>query len=177
MLYYTYIPFETVDEAVRNTILRDRGLTYNAAMDAMRGIVDPLMRKGKSEFTLTIKQIMALGHSERAARNALKVLKVSVLEETGEKVVYDRSRPMSVYRVRSEYFISKVPTNETELEEAVVRTGGKSAVLSAIKSQLKKEHGDGKVTTTMLRERYEELLDKTIERQARSYHFSRKGGI
>ena len=177
MLYYMYIPFETVDEAIRNTILRDRGLTYNAAMGAIRGIVDPLMRRGKDEFTLTIKQIQALGHSERSARNALKVLKASVLEETGEKVVYDRSRPMSVYRVKAEYFVSKVPTNETELEEAVVRSGGTSAVLSAIKSQLKKEHGEGRVTTTMLRERYEELLDRTIQRQQRNYYFSRKGGI
>lgn len=177
MLRYTYIPFEIVDDAIRNAILRDRGLTYDAAMDAVRGIIDPLLRRGKGEFTLTINQITDRGHSRKAARNALNLLIGLVIDPTGETVVYQRSRPMRVFKLKEEFLVSKVPTNETELEEAVVRSGGKSAVLSAIKSQLKKEHGDAKVTTTMLRERYEELLDKTLERQARGYHFSRKGVI
>lgn len=177
MLYYTYVPFERVDTAIRAAIKRDRGLTYDAAMDAIRGIADPLLRRGKQEFTLTIQQLRSRGHSERASRNAIKLLSETVLEETGETVVLSRSRPMRVFRFREGFLVNKVPSNQTELEEAVVRSGGKSAVLSAVKSHLQKEHPGATITTRMLYDRYVELQQRTIERQSRSVYFSGKRGL
>lgn len=179
MLIYRKLDIDKIDIAIRDAIVRDRGIVYNHALNVIRTILEPLTSRGMRRFNLTRSEIMNRGIPQRTAANVIKLLlKAGVIVDTGETEKVGNYRPMTIYRIGDSFATEKRPTNYDELEVAVVQAGYKSSDLSIIRSQMERERvAGGKITTAMLIDRIEDLVSRTLQRQNRSYYFSGKGGI
>lgn len=179
MLIYRKLDIDGIDIAIREAIVRDRGIVYNHAVLAIRVILEPLVSRGKRRFNLTRSELMNLGMPQRTAANVIKLLlKAGVIEDTGETEKVGNYRPMTVYTFGSRFAVDKRPSNYDELEAAIVQAGYKSSDLSIIRSQMERERvGKQAITTDMVIDRIEDLVSRTAARQGRSYYYAGKACV
>lgn len=139
-----------------------------AAVAAITDIISKRIDKAKKLHTLTRKQIVALGYTEKTARNAIEKLIAAGIIKVVKKASYNPEKEGGIpalYELQDDFIAREIPSTRNQLWIAWYQAGGSFGEYNSVLSELEEKHE--RVTAQMLLARLEELHAATAARVAK----------